>query len=144
MDEERLYAQIHEALGSATAGPDFKSRVLRSIREAAEAEARAIRAMEMRRSGSVAVNAGSSVSTRGPVDVVVADRTVKAFAGLEPLTPRQVAVLRLVARGMTNAQIAGELFVSQRTVHAHLRDIFRRLNVQKRSSATLWAVKHGL
>jgi DNA-binding NarL/FixJ family response regulator len=65
-------------------------------------------------------------------------------AGLEHLTPRQIEVLRLVARGMTNAEIAEALFLSRRTVHAHLRSIFHKLEVGHRSAATRYAIQHGL
>jgi DNA-binding NarL/FixJ family response regulator len=65
-------------------------------------------------------------------------------AGLEHLTPRQVEVLRLVARGMTNNEIAETLFLSRRTVHAHLRSIFHKLGVGHRSAATRYAIQHGL
>lgn len=64
--------------------------------------------------------------------------------GIDSLTPRQVEVLRLLARGWTNAQIADELFLSRRTVHAHLREIFRKLDVSHRSAATRYAMEHGL
>jgi DNA-binding NarL/FixJ family response regulator len=64
--------------------------------------------------------------------------------GLEQLTPRQIEVLRLVARGMTNAEIAEALFLSRRTVHAHLRSIFHKLDVGHRSGATRFAIQHGL
>lgn len=60
------------------------------------------------------------------------------------LTPRQAEVLRLLARGWTDAQIADELFLSRRTVHAHLREIFRKLGVSHRSAATRYAIEHGL
>lgn len=69
---------------------------------------------------------------------------MRAPAGLEHLTPRQIEVLRLVARGMTNAEIAEALFLSQRTVHAHLRSIFHKLEVGHRSAATRYAIQHGL
>jgi DNA-binding NarL/FixJ family response regulator len=65
-------------------------------------------------------------------------------AGLDQLTQRQVEVLRLVARGMTNAEIADALFLSRRTVHAHLRTIFHKLSVGNRSAATRYAIQHGL
>ena len=65
-------------------------------------------------------------------------------AGLEHLTPRQIEVLRLVARGMTNNEIAEALFLSRRTVHAHLRSIFHKLGVGHRSAATRYAIQHGL
>jgi DNA-binding NarL/FixJ family response regulator len=60
------------------------------------------------------------------------------------LTPRQAEVLRLLARGWTDAQIADELFLSRRTVHAHLREIFRKLGVSHRSAATRYAIEHDL
>jgi DNA-binding NarL/FixJ family response regulator len=50
----------------------------------------------------------------------------------------------LVAKGWTNAQIADALFLSQRTVHAHIREIFRKLEVSHRSAATRYALEHGL
>lgn len=65
-------------------------------------------------------------------------------AGLAHLTPRQIEVLRLVARGMTNNEIADALFLSRRTVHAHLRSIFHKLGVGHRSAATRYAIQHGL
>jgi DNA-binding NarL/FixJ family response regulator len=64
--------------------------------------------------------------------------------GLGHLTLRQVEVLRLLARGMTNAEIADTLFLSRRTVHAHLRTIFHKLGVGNRSAATRYAIQHGL
>jgi DNA-binding NarL/FixJ family response regulator len=64
--------------------------------------------------------------------------------GLEHLTARQIEVLRLVARGMTNAEVAEALFLSRRTVHAHLRSIFHKLEVGHRSAATRYAIQHGL
>ncbi|MBV9598254.1 MAG: helix-turn-helix domain-containing protein [Chloroflexi bacterium] len=60
------------------------------------------------------------------------------------LTPRQVDVLRLVARGMTNREIAAELVLSEKTVGHHLENIFERLGVNSRASATLVAACQGL
>lgn len=64
--------------------------------------------------------------------------------GAQHLTPRQAEVLRLLARGWTDAQIAAELVLSRRTVQAHLREIFRKLGVNHRSAATRYAIEHGL
>ena len=63
---------------------------------------------------------------------------------VDGLTDRQRQVLLLVGRGLTDVQIAGELHVSPRTIHAHLRAIYRKLNVSRRSGATRYAVQHGL
>jgi DNA-binding NarL/FixJ family response regulator len=52
--------------------------------------------------------------------------------GLESLTGRELQVARLVVDRKTNPQIAGELFLSQKTVETHLRNIFRKLNVSSR------------
>jgi DNA-binding CsgD family transcriptional regulator len=60
------------------------------------------------------------------------------------LTPREIEVLRLVAYGMSDALIAERLVVSLRTVHAHLRSVYKKLGVGSRSAATRWAVEHHL
>jgi DNA-binding NarL/FixJ family response regulator len=89
----------------------------------------------------LAIGRDGTPSPRG-VDVVATEPA--APAGLENLTPRQIEVLRLVARGMTNNEIAEALFLSRRTVHAHLRSIFHKLGVGHRSAATRYAIQHGL
>jgi DNA-binding NarL/FixJ family response regulator len=60
------------------------------------------------------------------------------------LTAREVEVLRLVAKGRTNAKIAQELYLSPRTVNAHLNSIYHKLRVDSRAAATRFAVEHGL
>lgn len=60
------------------------------------------------------------------------------------LTRREVDVLRLVAQGLTDAQVADELVLSTRTVSTHLRSIYRKLSVSSRSSATRFAVEQQL
>ncbi len=60
------------------------------------------------------------------------------------LTDREVEVLRLVARGLTDAQVAEELFLSRRTVNAHLRAIYGKLEVNSRAAATRFAIEHEL
>lgn len=65
-------------------------------------------------------------------------------SGIRSLTDRQRQVLRLVGRGLTDAEIARELYLSPRTVHAHLRIIYKKLNVSHRSAATRLAIQNGL
>jgi predicted ATPase/DNA-binding CsgD family transcriptional regulator len=60
------------------------------------------------------------------------------------LTAREVEVLRLVARGLTDAQVADELVLSRRTVSTHLTSIYGKLGINSRSAATRFAVEHGL
>ncbi|HJT14396.1 MAG TPA: helix-turn-helix transcriptional regulator [Dongiaceae bacterium] len=61
-----------------------------------------------------------------------------------PLTARELQVLRLVAAGKTNAAIAAELFLSERTIERHLSNIFTKLDLSTRTAATAWAYEHGL
>jgi DNA-binding CsgD family transcriptional regulator len=60
------------------------------------------------------------------------------------LTKREVEVLRCVAAGMTNKQIAGVLFLSEKTVARHLSNIFTKIDVASRSAATAFAFAHRL
>jgi non-specific serine/threonine protein kinase len=60
------------------------------------------------------------------------------------LTPREVEVLRLVATGLTNTQIAQRLHVTPRTVNAHLTAIYSKLGVSSRSGAIRYALDHQL
>ncbi len=61
--------------------------------------------------------------------------------GIEPLTERELEVLRLAAKGMGNRQIATELAISDRTVQGHLGNIYEKLNVSTRTEAVLFAVR---
>jgi DNA-binding CsgD family transcriptional regulator len=60
------------------------------------------------------------------------------------LSAREVEVLRLVADGLTDAQVADRLSLSTRTVGQHLRSIYQKLGVSSRGAATRFAVEHGL
>ena len=60
------------------------------------------------------------------------------------LTPRELDVLRLVAQGLTNPGIARQLVLSEHTVHRHLANIFRKLNLPSRAAAAAWGVRAGL
>jgi DNA-binding CsgD family transcriptional regulator len=60
------------------------------------------------------------------------------------LTEREVEVLRLVAQGLTNPQVAEQLYLSPRTIDAHLQRIYTKLDVPNRGAAIRFAVQHGL
>jgi DNA-binding CsgD family transcriptional regulator len=60
------------------------------------------------------------------------------------LSPRELEVLKLVAEGLTNAQVAERLFVSPRMVNAHLNSIYHKLGVGSRSAAPRCAFEHDL
>jgi DNA-binding NarL/FixJ family response regulator len=68
---------------------------------------------------------------------------VRSGQNIETLTEREREVLTLLAKGMTNKDIAQTLFLSVRTVEAHLRNVYGKLGVASRTEAVLWAVQHG-
>jgi len=63
---------------------------------------------------------------------------------LDGLSARELEVLRLLATGLTDAQIAEQLVLSLHTIHAHLRTIYSKLGVTSRSAATRYAFEHQL
>jgi NarL family two-component system response regulator LiaR len=62
----------------------------------------------------------------------------------EPLTEREVEVLKLVARGLTNQEIADRLGVSERTVRTHISNILGKLHLANRTQAALYALREGI
>ncbi len=60
------------------------------------------------------------------------------------LSEREKEVLKLVAVGMVNKDIAGKLYISEKTVKNHISSIFRKLDVQDRTQAAVFAIKHHL
>ena len=69
---------------------------------------------------------------------------VRRAAKVEQLTERELDVLRSMATGATNAEIAGELHVSEATVKTHVGSIFAKLAVRDRAGAIVFAYQHGL
>jgi NarL family two-component system response regulator LiaR len=78
----------------------------------------------------------------------VAARLMQEVSGERPapaaLTDRELEVLRLIARGMSNKQIASELVVSEKTVKTHVSNILAKLHLDDRTQAALYAVREGL
>jgi DNA-binding NarL/FixJ family response regulator len=78
-----------------------------------------------------------------PAEREVADLLGQAEAP-SGLSPREVQVLRLVAAGRSNPEIAAELFLSEKTVARHLSNIFTKLDVGSRTAAAAFAYEHQL
>jgi NarL family two-component system response regulator LiaR len=62
----------------------------------------------------------------------------------DPLTARELDILRLVAQGMSNKEIAGNLVIAEETVHTHVSNILNKLHLASRTQAALYALKEGI
>ena len=99
------------------------------------------RALPLEEAIAEAIAAADPVAPRPsaprPVDAVTADPP-------EGLTPREIDVLRLIAEGRSDRDIADALFIGHRTVTSHVTHIFAKLGVGSRSAAAAYAVRHGI
>ena len=123
-DEER----VHAALQAGAAGYVLKD-------SDADEVAAAIRAAHR---GEVQIDALVARRLMSSLHHAEADRPVSE------LTSRELDVLRLVAAGKPNKQIAAELHISERTARTHVSRILRKLDLSSRTQAALWAVREGL
>jgi DNA-binding NarL/FixJ family response regulator len=95
-----------------------------------------------------------ALAARGPVTIPTTvpagqPSTMKAVLAPPPiypdgLTAREVEVLRLVAQGLTDAQVAEKLVITRRTVNWYLTSIYSKIQVSSRSAATRYALEHHL
>ncbi len=94
-----------------------------------------------------------TMASRGAIDRAAADAVLagQGLLGKRPrpslpcgITERELEVLRLLARGLVDKEIASELGLSPRTVHHHNQSIFRKIDVTTRGAAALFAVENGL
>ncbi len=93
------------------------------------------------------VSRGEVAVTRALASRMLRNLSVRKSKDQEPvevLTDREIEVLRLVARGASNPQIARELHVTVNTVKAHLKKILDKLNVENRTQAAAYAMRSGL
>jgi DNA-binding NarL/FixJ family response regulator len=82
-------------------------------------------------------------SQRAPADTLPDDRE-DVIDLIEPLSPRELEVLRLMTRGMANKQIAQELVITEHTVKFHIRAILGKLGAANRTEAVTLALQKGL
>ena len=93
------------------------------------------------------VTNGETAMTRamaGKLLKVVANRLADGDKGEQALTERELLVLRLVASGASNQEIAQKLSISVNTVKTHLKNILDKLQLENRTQAATYALKHGL
>ena len=78
-----------------------------------------------------------------PRAIPVVPTGAQKIGGID-LTPREVEILQLVAQGLSNAELADRLWVSEQTVKFHLSNVYRKIGVQNRTAAARWAELHGV
>lgn len=71
-------------------------------------------------------------------------RAAEASAHESPLTPRELEVIRLIADGLSNTEIAEKLFLSEKTVKSHVSNILAKLHVSDRTQAAVYAWREGI
>ncbi|MEO9323958.1 response regulator transcription factor [Nocardioides sp. C4-1] len=72
------------------------------------------------------------------------DAPLTAYPGLEALTKRELEVLRLITQGLSNDDIARELYITHNTVKSFVRSAYRKIGVTRRPQAVVWGFQHGL
>lgn len=93
------------------------------------------------------VTKGESAMTRSLASKLlkaVANRISDEEKGEQPLTERELLVLRLIASGASNQEIGEKLVISINTVKTHIKNILDKLQLENRTQAATYAVKHGL
>jgi len=125
-DEERMRALVRAELGEQAFAQ-------------ALAEGRAMRPEQ-----ALSAQAHTLLASHPPTSAGADRQQIPSPSALNNLTEREVEVLRLVARGLTDAQVAELLVISPRTVNAHLRSIYNKLGITSRHAATLFALEQHL
>ncbi len=85
------------------------------------------------------VHAGNQPLSSPDVEARLAERAARP-----PLTPREVQVIELIARGLRNKEIAASLGISEETAQVHVKHILAKLNVQDRTAAVTVALRRGI
>jgi DNA-binding NarL/FixJ family response regulator len=75
--------------------------------------------------------------------IVPSERLVRTPHGMAELSARETDVLDLICRGMSNLEIAEQLFVSVNSVKTYVRQIYQKIGVTRRSQAVAWGLSHG-
>ncbi|MFW5416565.1 response regulator transcription factor [Nocardiopsis sp. CNT-189] len=125
---------VYEALGAGASGFLLKDAPVDDLRAAVRTVAR----------GDALL--APSVTKRLIADIAARrrDRVHARPEAYADLTPREADVLRLVARGLSNAEIAGELVVSEQTVKTHVGRILMKLDLRDRTQAVVFAYENGV
>ncbi|WP_267419610.1 MULTISPECIES: response regulator transcription factor [unclassified Curtobacterium] len=132
--EQLVDAVLTVAAGDALLAPDVTRRVISRATAGASAGSTAGAAAASAASASSAASAASAASAPDVAEPCV----------VPGLTERETEVLRLLGRGLSNAEIAGLLFVGDATVKTHVSNVLQKLQLRDRVQAVVWAYEHGV
>jgi len=142
IDALRRAQDVWERVGAPYLSARIRLLVARAFRALGDEDGAAL---EIDAAKKVFVHLGAAPDVR-TTQQMASPATTADDRGLDRhgLSPRELEVLRLVASGKTNKTIAGELFLSEKTVDRHVSNIFGKLNVSSRAGATAWAYQHHI
>lgn len=124
---------VYEALGAGASGFLLKDAPAEEL----------IRAVRVVAAGEALL--APTITRRLIADVTSRHRAVRREpAALSTLTPREREVLELIARGLSNTEIAGQLFVAEQTVKTHVGKVLSKLHLRDRAQAVVLAYESGL
>src|SRR5690242_3111158 len=129
-DDRRMFEAIQAGVAGYVLKDDDPQTMLQAVGSAAEGKAFLPPPIVKR------VLEGMAGALAGKADS--ADRSIT------PLSAREQGVLRLMAEGKRNREIAKELFISERTVGNHITNIYNKLGIYDRSQAVVYAIKKGI
>jgi DNA-binding CsgD family transcriptional regulator/tetratricopeptide (TPR) repeat protein len=142
--EQHLAAALD--LAEACGAPFERARTLLALGELRAASGRTDEAQQFAEEARLICTSLGAVPTLERVTTLIArlEPVPRVAAYPAGLTAREVDVLRLVAQGLTDAEVAERLFLARRTVNTHLTSIYTKLGVNTRAAATRFAVEHEL
>jgi DNA-binding NarL/FixJ family response regulator len=137
----RRAQEVWQRVGAPYLSARIRLLVARAFRALGDEDGAALE-LDAARKVFVQLGAAPDVHAAAAMATVAAITHAGSAMGTHGLSARELEVLRLVASGKTNKTIAGELFLSEKTVDRHVSNIFGKLNVSSRAAATAWAYEH--
>ncbi len=146
-DDARTHLDAGLALAHACAAPYERALILlalAALRGATDGRAAALALLDEVRAICIPLGAGPALARADALAARLTSMSPPAPVYPDDLSAREVDVLRLIAGGSTNREIAATLFLSVRTVERHITGLYRKIDGRGRADATTYALRHAL